>query len=240
MTVPCLLLTYPCRYGESTRLRTVTTAIIALTHSLSIDAVIIEAQDVQTPAPLSFAVSVPSTDELPGLSLDAPTPDASSLLAPVLTLRPRRRILVLGAGYVSAPLVEYLLRRPENHVTVTSIALAEAERLAAGRERCTPLQLDVFKEDIVIGELVSSHDVIVSLVPAPCHPAIARHAIAHRRHMVTASYISPEMAALNDAAKVCSLFSSSFEPKRALQGTHYIHLLVPCRLRVLPSSTKQA
>lgn len=118
---------------------------------------------------------------------------------------PRRRVLVLGAGYVSAPLVEYLLRRPENDITITAVALAEAERLAAGRQRCAARQLDVLSEDAALGALVAAHDIVISLVPAPCHPAVARHAIAHRRNMVTASYVSPEMSALHDAAAAAGI-----------------------------------
>jgi len=47
---------------------------------------------------------------------------------------------------------------------------------------------------------VSSHDLVVSLVPAPCHPDVAKAAIRHHKHMVTASYTSPEMKELHEAA----------------------------------------
>ena len=143
-------------------------------------------------------VEPPSEDELPVAAVThAVAPPRQAEAAPAA---PRRRILVLGSGYVAAPLVEYLLRRPENAVTVTSVSLAEAERFAAGRPRCVARQLDVLAEDAALGALVAEHDLVVSLVPAPCHPAVARHAIAHHRHMVTASYVSPEMAALHEAA----------------------------------------
>jgi saccharopine dehydrogenase-like NADP-dependent oxidoreductase len=66
--------------------------------------------------------------------------------------------------------------------------------------RVTPLQLDVSSEKERLAALVSSHDVVVSLVPAFCHPDIAKAAIAARRPMVTASYVAPEMKALHDAA----------------------------------------
>ncbi len=48
---------------------------------------------------------------------------------------------------------------------------------------------------------VACHDVVVSLVPAPMHPPVARAAIQNKKHMVTASYVSPALAELNDAAK---------------------------------------
>jgi alpha-aminoadipic semialdehyde synthase len=40
-------------------------------------------------------------------------------------------------------------------------------------------------------------DVVVSLVPAPFHPPVAKAAIKHKKNMVTASYVSPAMAALD-------------------------------------------
>jgi len=60
---------------------------------------------------------------------------------------------------VSAPLVEYLLRRPANHLTVASMLKAEAEALAHGRTRVSPVQLDVFK--------VRERGVVVTLPPSP-------------------------------------------------------------------------
>jgi saccharopine dehydrogenase-like NADP-dependent oxidoreductase len=66
-----------------------------------------------------------------------------------------------------------------------------------------------------LDQLVSEHDVIVSLVPAPCHPAIARLAIKHHKNMVTASYISPEMRALHEeavAAHIVILNESGLDP----------------------------
>ena len=37
-----------------------------------------------------------------------------------------------------------------------------------------------------------------SLLPAPMHVAIAEHCISLGKHLVTASYISPEMKALHE------------------------------------------
>ena len=56
-----------------------------------------------------------------------------------------RRILVLGSGFVAPPLVEYLLRARENHITLVSVLPGEAAALAAGRGRVTPMTLDVSK-----------------------------------------------------------------------------------------------
>jgi alpha-aminoadipic semialdehyde synthase len=118
---------------------------------------------------------------------------------------PAKRVLVLGAGFVSGPLVEYLLRFPANHLTLASMIPGESDALAKGRARVAPIQLDVGRETERLSALVGQHDLVVSLVPAPCHPPIARMAIAHRKHMVTASYVSPEMRALQQEAAAAGI-----------------------------------
>jgi saccharopine dehydrogenase-like NADP-dependent oxidoreductase len=62
---------------------------------------------------------------------------------------------------------------------------------------------------------VAAHDLIVSLVPAFLHPPVARAALAARRPLVTASYVSPELAAMHDdavRAGVCFLNEVGLDP----------------------------
>ena len=49
-------------------------------------------------------------------------------------------------------------------------------------------------------EAVAAGDVVVSMLPADQHPALARMCVEKRAHFVSSSYISPEMAALEQAA----------------------------------------
>ena len=120
-------------------------------------------------------------------------------------LAPPKRILVLGAGFVSAPLVEYLLRRPANTLTVAAVVPHEAAALAHGRPRVTPVTLDVATQPAELALMVASHDIVVSLVPAPFHPLVINAAIASHRHVVTASYVCAEVAALHDAATAAGI-----------------------------------
>lgn len=48
-------------------------------------------------------------------------------------------------------------------------------------------------------------DIVVSMLPADQHPALARMAIAKGAHFVSSSYISPEMAALDGDAKAAGV-----------------------------------
>lgn len=109
-------------------------------------------------------------------------------------------ILVLGAGFVAEPLVEYLTRRSENNISIGSYLLEEAEQLASNFSRVQSLQIDVTNGD-VLNDFLRDFDLVVSLVPAPFHPVIAKAAIATKTSMVTASYESNEMRALAEDAK---------------------------------------
>ncbi|QGX40950.1 saccharopine dehydrogenase C-terminal domain-containing protein [Permianibacter aggregans] len=110
------------------------------------------------------------------------------------------RILVLGAGFVAGPLVSVLMRDPKNELTLASQFLREAEKLAAGRSRVNAAEVNV-QDASQLGQLVADHDVVVSLVPYQFHVLVARQCIAHRRHLVTASYENAEIKALNAEAK---------------------------------------
>ncbi|KAJ1968519.1 hypothetical protein H4R35_006405 [Dimargaris xerosporica] len=115
-----------------------------------------------------------------------------------------RRVLLVGSGMVAKPLVEYLTRSLDIHVTVASNAAHEAQALTQGKTNATNALLDV-GDPAQVTRLLHKADVLVSLVPAPLHPRLAALCIQHGKHMVTASYISPEMRALDSQARAASL-----------------------------------
>ncbi|KAH6597557.1 hypothetical protein BASA61_003126 [Batrachochytrium salamandrivorans] len=115
-----------------------------------------------------------------------------------------KKVLLLGSGFVAGPLVDYLLRTPGTHVTIASNAREEAMRLSGGRDSTSVLPLDVSNK-AELSNLVSGHDVVVSFVPASLHPVIAEQCLEHKKNLVTASYISPAMAAFDQRAKDAGL-----------------------------------
>jgi len=116
-----------------------------------------------------------------------------------------KRVLVLGAGLVSKPLIDYFAERDGFALTVADIVLDKARALIGGRASCTAVSsLDASREDALEG-LVASHDVVVSLLPAPMHPIVAALCLKHKRHMATASYISPSMRELHAEAAASGL-----------------------------------
>lgn len=108
--------------------------------------------------------------------------------------------LVLGAGFVAEPLVEYLQRNPQNKITIAAFTLAEAQQLADKFTQVKAMELDVSQAQKLERHL-GHYDLIISLVPAFLHPLIAQVCIKQKVHLVTASYESEAMKELADEAK---------------------------------------
>ncbi|MEX0301521.1 MAG: saccharopine dehydrogenase family protein [Leisingera sp.] len=66
-----------------------------------------------------------------------------------------------------------------------------------------------------LGQMLSPHDVIVSMLPGDWHVPLAELAIEHGAHFVSSSYIAPEMRALDQKAKdagVCLINEVGLDP----------------------------
>lgn len=53
-------------------------------------------------------------------------------------------------------------------------------------------------DQATVGSLISQSDVVISLLPVPFHPSVAELCIKQRKHLVTASYITPAMKDLHE------------------------------------------
>jgi saccharopine dehydrogenase (NADP+, L-glutamate forming) len=111
-----------------------------------------------------------------------------------------KNVLVLGAGMVAKPLVDYLLARPGFRVAVASRTVAKAEALVAARERGAARALDVRDGERVDAE-VAAADLVISFVPYAHHVTVAERCLAHGKPLVTTSYVGDEMRALDSRAR---------------------------------------
>lgn len=113
-----------------------------------------------------------------------------------------RNILIIGAGRSSAYLIQYLLKKStkENlHVIVGDISLEGAKEKIGEHPNATALALDVFDRASRMSA-VKNADIVISMLPARFHLEVAKDCITFGKNMVTASYISDEMQALNEQA----------------------------------------
>ncbi|MGB2769928.1 MAG: saccharopine dehydrogenase C-terminal domain-containing protein [Candidatus Zixiibacteriota bacterium] len=111
-----------------------------------------------------------------------------------------KKVLVLGAGLVSKPLVQYLLDQPDFHVTVASRTVSKAEKLVGDHPRGKALPLNV-KDTDTLRNLISDADLAISLVPYAHHVTVANFCIELKKQMVTTSYVSAAMKELDQKAK---------------------------------------
>jgi len=112
----------------------------------------------------------------------------------------KHRVLVLGAGLVSRPIIDYFLEADGIALTVATLYVEDAATLIGDAPDATAAGVDVTDREQV-ERLIAGCDLVVSLVPFHLHVAVARVAVAHGVHLVTTSYVSPEMRELDDAAQ---------------------------------------
>jgi len=86
-------------------------------------------------------------------------------------------------------------------VTVCSHLKEEAKKVAQRFPRTEPILLDVNESPDHLDDLIKSHNVVVSLLPWTMHPVVAKRCIANKTDMVTASYCTEQMQALDKSAK---------------------------------------
>ncbi len=111
-----------------------------------------------------------------------------------------KKIIVLGAGLVSKPLVKYLLGVENFFVTLGDIDVEKALGIIGNAANGKAVLLDA--GDIEqIENLIKAHDLAVSFLPYGFHPIVARICIRYKKHMVTASYVGEQIRAMDEDAK---------------------------------------
>uniref|UniRef100_A0A8D0MQ58 Alpha-aminoadipic semialdehyde synthase, mitochondrial n=1 Tax=Sus scrofa TaxID=9823 RepID=A0A8D0MQ58_PIG len=117
-----------------------------------------------------------------------------------LSMGTKKKVLVLGSGYVSEPVLEYLSRDDNIEITVGSDMKNQIEQLGK-KYGINPVSLDVGKQEEKLGSLVATQDLVISLLPYVLHPLVAKACIASKVNMITASYITPALKELEKSVE---------------------------------------
>lgn len=113
-----------------------------------------------------------------------------------------RYILVIGAGRSSSSLITYLLNKSISeklHITVADVSIDFATDKIRGHKNGTAIALDISNQ-AEREKAIQNADIVVSMLPARMHINVAKDCLTFGKSMVTASYISNEMKALNQKA----------------------------------------
>ena len=116
-------------------------------------------------------------------------------------------VLVLGAGRSSVSLLAYLdeyCRKTDRYFTVADGDEASLALRTECLERVqTRLARPSSEEEMAV--LIGGHSLVISLLPPPLHPLVARACLRQSAHLVTASYESSAMQELAGEAEAAGL-----------------------------------
>ena len=111
-----------------------------------------------------------------------------------------RTILVIGAGRSSASLINYLLQKSTEQnfkIKVADVSLELAKNIINNHPNGETFVLDILDEN-QRKNAIKNATIVISMLPASLHLTIAKDCLEYGKNLVTASYISNEMNALND------------------------------------------
>ncbi|MBT8384240.1 MAG: saccharopine dehydrogenase NADP-binding domain-containing protein, partial [Bacteroidia bacterium] len=114
-----------------------------------------------------------------------------------------RKILVIGAGRSAASLIKYLLDKSDEEslqIIVADVSKESAQAKIQKHKNAKAIALDVY-DSKARKSAIKNCDIVVSMLPARFHIEVAKDCVKYNKNMVTASYISKEMKALDKDVK---------------------------------------
>lgn len=114
-----------------------------------------------------------------------------------------KKILVIGAGRSAVTLIKYLLDNAKFNnwmVIVADYSQELAKSAVAEHEQGKAIFFDVNNAE-QREEEIKNTDIVISMLPASMHIVVAQDCVRLKKNLVTASYVSAEIADLDEAAK---------------------------------------
>ncbi len=114
-----------------------------------------------------------------------------------------RKILVIGAGKSTAYLMNYFLEKSASEQLELQVADLNPDNVpfsVRSHPACKVIPLDIM-DDSHRASCIEAADIVVSMLPARFHIKVAQDCLNFGKHLVTASYISKEIRALDDSVK---------------------------------------
>ncbi|WP_187262755.1 saccharopine dehydrogenase family protein [Pontibacter beigongshangensis] len=128
-----------------------------------------------------------------------------------------KKILLLGAGRSAAALINYLLENAPAEgwaITIGDVQVEHLQTTVAPLPFARAMVLEVQQPEQLAVE-VGKADVVISLLPAAFHEVVAKECLRQGKHLLTASYVSPEIQSLHEEAlqkNMLILMESGLDP----------------------------
>ena len=114
-----------------------------------------------------------------------------------------KKILVIGAGRSAVTLIKYLLDNSSANnwqVTVADFSIELADQAVGNHNNGKAIFFNVTDKKQRESEIENA-DIVISMLPASLHITVAKDCVRLGKNLVTASYVSSEIAELDEAAK---------------------------------------
>ncbi|MBT8378023.1 MAG: saccharopine dehydrogenase NADP-binding domain-containing protein [Ignavibacteria bacterium] len=111
-----------------------------------------------------------------------------------------KKALILGAGHVTKPIVDYLTGKCGYNVTMAARTVSKAEKIIAGREKAKAVAW-ASNEEEKLDKLIAEHDIVINMIPKAYHVMVAKLCLKHQISMVSTSYEIPPIKELHAEAK---------------------------------------
>ncbi|MGD8263121.1 MAG: saccharopine dehydrogenase NADP-binding domain-containing protein, partial [Desulfobacterales bacterium] len=91
-----------------------------------------------------------------------------------------KKVAILGAGFVTKPLADYLIDRCQYQVVMATRTVSKAEAIIAGRSLGKAVTW-TFDQLGALEQLVQEMDLIVSMIPPTMHIPVAKACLRHQK-----------------------------------------------------------
>jgi saccharopine dehydrogenase-like NADP-dependent oxidoreductase len=114
-----------------------------------------------------------------------------------------KKVLILGAGLVAKPMIEYLMENGFS-IMVASPMKDRADEMVKNNPAGKTLYWSM-EDKVKLDELVFTHDLTVSLLPPRFHTDVAKVCLRYKKPLVTTSYVQAGMRAMDFDARMAGI-----------------------------------
>lgn len=109
-----------------------------------------------------------------------------------------KKLILLGAGKSATSLIDYLIEQASRFKWLITVIDSDAllARAKVGKTPFARAETFDIENDELRAKWISEADLVISLLPASLHIKVARDCIRFKKDLLTASYVSTEIAAL--------------------------------------------
>ena len=110
-----------------------------------------------------------------------------------------KRILVIGAGRSSSTMIKYFLNHAQKEnwlIRVGDMQLSVAQEKVGNHKNGEAFEFNALNQGERAAEIANA-DIVISMLPARFHLEVVKDCIQYKKNVITPSYITNEMKALN-------------------------------------------